>query len=159
MIFVTVGTTQFPFLRMRDVVLRLIEQNKKNEMILFQHGEMPGVVHSLVMNFSSLSYSKMKIYMRKARIIICHGGPATIFQAIAAGKKPYVEPRREALGEHVDDHQVYFTNYAYQQNLIHLIKQDYIKTIFRASPENIEHKELKVSKQLIMYLHSVTKNV
>lgn len=155
MIFVTVGTTTFPFLRMREVVRRLVESQKRKELILFQHGATPAVIHKQVKNFPSISYSRMMRYTRNARAIVCHGGPATIFQAMECGKKPYVLPRSKGFGEHVDDHQAYFTNYAYQQNLIHLIKQEDIKAIFQASPIKTKHRARPVSSQLITYLHSI----
>lgn len=111
MIFVTVGTTPFPFLRMRNIVSRFAENKKNNEEIVFQHGATPAIVHASVKNFYFLPYFRMKTYMSKARIIISHGGPATIYQAILAGKAPYVLPRKKAFVEHVDDHQVFFGIY------------------------------------------------
>src|SRR6185436_13162298 len=44
-----------------------------------------------------------------AAAIVTHGGPGSIMLATYLGKMPIVIPRRAALGEHVDDHQVAFT--------------------------------------------------
>ncbi len=46
--------------------------------------------------------------MGRARIVVGHAGPGTVLDARAAGRLPVVVPRRAALGEVVDDHQVAF---------------------------------------------------
>jgi UDP-N-acetylglucosamine transferase subunit ALG13 len=46
--------------------------------------------------------------MSRARIIITHGGPASIMQALAHGTIPIVVPRQAEFGEHVDNHQCRF---------------------------------------------------
>ena len=44
----------------------------------------------------------------RARIVITHGGPASILQALSLDKVPVVVPRSAAYGEHVDNHQIAF---------------------------------------------------
>jgi UDP-N-acetylglucosamine transferase subunit ALG13 len=51
----------------------------------------------------------MERRIRAATAVVCHGGPATITLALQVGKRPIVVPRRQALGEHVDDHQADFS--------------------------------------------------
>lgn len=51
----------------------------------------------------------MRAAMTTALAVVCHGGPATIMEARSVGRLPIVVPRRRAFGEHVDDHQVWFT--------------------------------------------------
>lgn len=46
--------------------------------------------------------------IRRARIVVTHGGPGTIREVLEVGKVPVVVPRDPALGEHVDDHQVFY---------------------------------------------------
>lgn len=46
--------------------------------------------------------------MRRADIVVCHGGPATIADARSTGHRPIVMPRNPERGEHVDDHQMLF---------------------------------------------------
>lgn len=43
-----------------------------------------------------------------ADLIVGHAAPGTTFLAWDRGRRPVVVPRRAALGEHVDDHQVAF---------------------------------------------------
>jgi UDP-N-acetylglucosamine transferase subunit ALG13 len=44
--------------------------------------------------------------MREATIVITHAGVATIVDAVRAGHRPIVIPRRQHFHEHVDDHQL-----------------------------------------------------
>ena len=46
-----------------------------------------------------------------ADVIVCHGGPGTIHDALSAGVRPIVAPRSAADGEHVDDHQQRFADF------------------------------------------------
>ena len=46
--------------------------------------------------------------MRRARVVVTHGGPGTILQARGTGHLPIVVPRDPELDEHVDDHQLLF---------------------------------------------------
>ena len=55
-----------------------------------------------------LTYPEMVEHIRSARVVVTHGGPATVALCLALGKWPIVVPRRGSLGEVVDDHQVAF---------------------------------------------------
>jgi len=46
--------------------------------------------------------------MDAAARIVTHGGPGSILQVLARGRRPIVVPRDPSLGEHVDDHQQRF---------------------------------------------------
>ena len=43
---------------------------------------------------------------RRARYVVCHSGSGIIGAALRNGHRPLVLPRRNAHGEHVDDHQI-----------------------------------------------------
>jgi UDP-N-acetylglucosamine transferase subunit ALG13 len=58
-----------------------------------------------------ISYQDMLKKLEEARIVITHGGPGTIMLARQFGKKPIVVPRRVEFNEHVDNHQVTFTEF------------------------------------------------
>jgi UDP-N-acetylglucosamine transferase subunit ALG13 len=65
-----------------------------------------------------LDFDDLQELVRQARIVVCHGGPATISQARAAGHQPVVVPRDPALDEHVDDHQQRFSAWAAERGLV-----------------------------------------
>jgi len=46
--------------------------------------------------------------IKKAHVVICHGGAGTVFLALSLGKIPILIPRDASFGEHVDNHQLEF---------------------------------------------------
>lgn len=122
MIFITVGTTPFPFFRMNQVFEYLLTTRRDNEEIIYQYRAT--AVETKVKNIllsPSFSFNKIQEYIKIARIVVCHGGPATIYQCLYAGKKPFVLPREKLFGEHVNDHQLLFCEYLQRRHLINLL--------------------------------------
>lgn len=101
MILVTVGTHELPFDRLVRAARRLPGE------LVVQRGtsslEVPGARVE-----PWLEPSALRRLMAEAEVVVCHGGPATIREALEAGRVPVVVPRRRRYGEHVDDHQVAF---------------------------------------------------
>lgn len=125
MIFVTVGTTKFPFYRMGNIIHELIDITQNKERIIIQQGKLNLKVKSRnVSVFSEIPHNKFLKYIKEARVIITHGGPATIFQILAEQKKPFVLPRLKKFGEHVNDHQKYFSEYLGSKQYIYLLHSE-----------------------------------
>lgn len=57
-------------------------------------------------------------------IVVCHGGPSTIYEARHRGLRPIVVPRDPALGEHVDDHQMLFVDRLEASGLVHRARSE-----------------------------------
>jgi UDP-N-acetylglucosamine transferase subunit ALG13 len=55
--------------------------------------------------------AELQALIRDARVVVTHGGPGSIMDVIAAGRRPVVVPRDPAHGEHVDDHQIRFARW------------------------------------------------
>jgi len=107
MIFVTVGTHEQQFDRLVKAVDDLTANGIITEFVFIQTGYSTyEPKHCKWAHF--VSYVDMVERMRKADVIITHGGPSSFTEAMAAGKVPVVVPRRRDLGEHVNDHQVEF---------------------------------------------------
>lgn len=107
MIFVTVGTHEQGFDRLIKKLDLLKKEKKINEEIIIQSGFTkyePKYCewHKLI------SYQDMWNYVKEARIVITHGGPASFVMPLQVGKIPIVVPRQEKYNEHVNDHQVDF---------------------------------------------------
>lgn len=103
MIFVSVGT-QLSFDRLIKTVDAWLERNP-NENAFFQiaeggyqpqHGEVKRYVGA----------DKYQEIFEKSDLIISHAGMGTIIAGLEAGKSVIVMPRRFALGEHRNDHQM-----------------------------------------------------
>ena len=103
MIFVTVGSTHFPF----DRLLCALGSLPIDELVV-QHG--PGSAPpgpGLAVSF--LSFTETMEYFAGADHVVTHAGVGSIFAAIRAGHTPLVVPRLRRFGEAVDDHQVELT--------------------------------------------------
>lgn len=153
MIFITIGTTPFPFSRMVDVVKNVIDLRKDNEEIVFQCGNTPCTLEGK--NVTARSYFRffdMQRYIHQARVIICHGGPATIYQVLESGKIPYVIARERRYGEHVNNHQVYFYEFLIKNNLV-MPYSMIAATLYKNNMIKINHDIFKGTRQtLIKYL-------
>jgi UDP-N-acetylglucosamine transferase subunit ALG13 len=147
MIFCTVGTTSFPFHRLLTPMTAL--KRKLNETIIIQDVDHP------------LSYTQMMRYMKNARAIVCHGGAGTILMAISyASAQPLVIPRLHRFGEHIDDHQRYFTRYMKKRGLILSVEnhRNITQTIraYLAHPPKQKRTTSPTKQQLINQLHQIT---
>ena len=155
MILVSVGTTMFPFQRMTMLVERLSHIQSRNEPIIFQYGHTPP--HCLDPRVSAVSFLSHRIlmrYMKEARVVISHGGPATIYQALSYGKRPWVLPREVRYGEHLNNHQVDFARFLNTHKLIHLITPKMsIRSIVQAEVAIMPIR--KHNRRLIRFLDSL----
>jgi UDP-N-acetylglucosamine transferase subunit ALG13 len=108
MIFVTVGTEQFPFNRLLDWVDRAICKGKIQEQVIVQAGACTHEVSGALMH-TMLTQKEFREISQQARVIISHCGEGSFFTLRDLGRdwgKPFIlVPRRHGLEEHVDDHQ------------------------------------------------------
>ena len=107
MIFVTVGTHEQPFDRLLKCIDKMIEKGLISEEVIVQKGytdyEMKNCKSEKL-----IPYEKMQENIKKARIVITHGGPASFIAPLAIGKIPIVVPRKKEFNEHVNNHQLEF---------------------------------------------------
>lgn len=104
MLFVTVGTHESQF----DRLIKHIDEIDWKKEVMMQIGYCTYKPKNYRYE-KFLSYKKMMEFVEEAKIIITHGGPSSIFLPLQIGKVPIVVPRRKEFGEHVNDHQVEFT--------------------------------------------------
>lgn len=72
-----------------------------------------------------LGYDALVAAMADADAVVTQGGPAAIMDARSVGHRPVVVPRRGTLGEHVDDHQVRFTAWMAERDLVWLADDEH----------------------------------
>ena len=103
MIFATVGTHHQPFARFIRIALAIAGDTQ----LVIQHGHTPRTTAGPSVQWHRwLSPAEMTALMRAADVVVTHAGVASIVDAVRAGHRPIVVPRRHHLGEHVDDHQL-----------------------------------------------------
>lgn len=103
MIFATVGT-QAPFDRMIRVVDAWAKDHPK-ERVIAQVGESDFVPQNCK-SVGMLSPQACRDLMRQAHLVVSHAGMGTILTALELGKPVIIMPRRAALGEQRNDHQL-----------------------------------------------------
>ncbi len=107
-VVVTVGTDHHPFDRLMSWVDDLVAGGTlQASQVLVQSGTSRPPTAATVR--SALPRADLIALMGDAAVVVGHGGPGTIMDARAVGRRPIVVPRVARLGEHVDDHQVAFT--------------------------------------------------
>lgn len=108
MIFVTVGTHEQPFNRLIKKVDDLVANGNIKEKFIVQTG-FSTYIPKQCESHKMMSFEEMQEALKNARIVITHGGPSSFIEALQFGKVPIVVPRQEKFHEHVNNHQVDFT--------------------------------------------------
>ena len=102
MVLVTTGTNEQSFDRLvqaaHGLTGELVVQYGSSSITSGPHGQW----------IDFMPFDDLRAAMLEADIVVCHAGVGSVMLAIRCGKRPIVMPRRVALGEAVDDHQVPF---------------------------------------------------
>lgn len=108
MIFVTVGTHEQPFNRLVECIDQLIEKGIIEETVIIQTGFSTYEPKSCTWR-NLFPYQEMLQNVADARIVITHGGPSSFVMPLQIGKIPIVVPRKKEFDEHVNNHQIDFS--------------------------------------------------
>jgi UDP-N-acetylglucosamine--N-acetylmuramyl-(pentapeptide) pyrophosphoryl-undecaprenol N-acetylglucosamine transferase len=102
MVLVTTGTNESSFDRLVEAAGELTGE------LLVQYGSsaISCGPHGQWIDF--MPFDELRAAMLEADVVVCHAGVGSVMLAQRCGKRPVVMPRRVALGEAVDDHQVAF---------------------------------------------------
>lgn len=107
MIFVTVGTHEQPFNRLVKCIDKMVEKGEIKEKVIIQKGY-TDYEPKHCQSYKLIGYDEMQKYVKEARIVITHGGPASFIAPLTIGKIPIVVPRKKEFNEHVNNHQLDF---------------------------------------------------
>ncbi|MCU1497102.1 MAG: glycosyl transferase [Acidimicrobiales bacterium] len=116
-VVVTVGTDHHPFDRLVGWIDAWAGAHPEHR-VLVQRGESPVPRHAE--SVTMMAYDELVAAMAAADAVVAQGGPGAIMDARSVGHRPVVVPRRGTLGEHVDDHQVTFTGWIAERELVWL---------------------------------------
>jgi len=109
MIFVTVGTHEQQFNRLLECIDNIKKDNLIDDEVIVQSGYSDYKPRYCKCK-EFFSYNDMVDMVKKARIVITHGGPSSFMLALFHGKIPIVVPRQKKFNEHINDHQKDFAN-------------------------------------------------
>jgi UDP-N-acetylglucosamine--N-acetylmuramyl-(pentapeptide) pyrophosphoryl-undecaprenol N-acetylglucosamine transferase len=108
LLFATVGAT-LPF----DRLIEMVDVAKRNgavpQQVIAQTG-INGRSSDQFDTVEALPFDEVKAILRRADIVVCHGGTGSLVTALQEGCKVIAVPRRFARGEHYDDHQYEITS-------------------------------------------------
>ena len=114
MIFVTVGSRNYPFDRLFKKLDELYEDGTLTEKMFAQIGTSTyKPKHYEYKDF--ISPEEFNEYIEKADIVVSHGASGSIMKALNADKKVIAVTRLEKYGEHINDHQIQ-NNEAFRDN-------------------------------------------
>jgi UDP-N-acetylglucosamine transferase subunit ALG13 len=117
MIVVTLGTIPYPFNRAICWINTLIEDGIINESVFIQYGVSNVQClerRSLVTLEPLVEAKRFFSLVDTARLVISHGGQGSARTLAARGGRFVLLPRLKYYGEHIDDHQLHFS-----QNIAH----------------------------------------
>lgn len=105
MIFVTVGSRNYPFDRLFKKLDELYEEGVLTDSMFAQIGTSTYKPrHYEYKDF--ISPEEFAEHIDKADIVVSHGASGSIMKALNAGKKVIAVTRLEKYGEHINDHQI-----------------------------------------------------
>lgn len=108
MIFVTLGTSDYPFTRLLKQIDDLIENNiVKNIIVQCENEDYHPKNFTIIKNLDKKEFNE---YLKKAEVVITHGGVGTIIDCIKMGKKVIAFPRKAEYGEAKNNHQEQIIN-------------------------------------------------
>lgn len=105
MIFVTVGSRNYPFDRLFRKLDELYDEGVLTDTMFAQTGASTYVPR----NFEYRNFISQDEFLEKineADIVVSHGASGSIMKALNAGKKVITVTRLEKYGEHINDHQI-----------------------------------------------------
>lgn len=117
MIVVTLGTIPYPFNRAIRWINTLLEEGIINESVFIQYGVSNVQClerHPQVTLEPLVEAKRFFGFVDTARLVISHGGQGSARTLAARGARFVLLPRLKYYGEHIDDHQLHFS-----QNIAH----------------------------------------
>lgn len=105
MIFVTVGSRNYPFDRLFKKLDELYEEGVLSEPMYAQIGTSTYKPK----NYQYKDFISQEEFMQRVKeadIVVSHGASGSIMKALNAGKKVIAVTRLEKYGEHINDHQI-----------------------------------------------------
>lgn len=140
MIFVSVGT-QLPFHRLVNSVDEWAGRNApRNCFAQIGSGGRPPVHMEWRETLDSVSHDAA---MRGASVVVAHAGMGTVLRSAALGTKLLLLPRRSALGEHRDDHQLATARQLERLGVATVARDEDELAYYLDHPEHIKHANLR----------------
>lgn len=130
MIFVTLGTQDKSFRRLLVEIDRLIEKGIIKDRVVVQAGDTEYKSKYMEI-FDLLPMDEFESYMKKADLVITHGGIGSILTALNYEKKVIAVPRLAKYKEHTNDHQLQIVeDFSARKYIMGALSVDELEKIF-----------------------------
>ena len=142
MIIVLLGTQKYSFRRLLEEIQKCIDNGVIKEEVVVQAGGTEFSSKEMKI-FNLISQDELEKLIKKADIIITHGGVGSIVNGVKLGKKVIAVPRLKKYGEVANDHQVQIIETFEKEGFIIGLKdvselQEAIKNIENFKPNILE---------------------
>ena len=149
MIFVCLGSQQYPFNRPLKEIDRLIDENIIKEDVFAQIGNSDYIPKKFKYK-DFLNPEDYKKVLEMADVVISHGGTGSIINAIKLSKPTIVIPRQSKYCEHLDDHQFQIVEKFFDMGyVLKAIEMDEIKDMYLKIKAGFKPREFKNSGKII----------
>lgn len=153
-VVLSVGTHEQPFDRMVAVADTLASAGH-DVTIQYGYSAAPSVAHG----FDFASSDTLTELVGAADVVVSHGGPATVLQALDAGRLPVVFPRLHRFAEHVDDHQLAFSRHLQRQGLARVAEteNEVVKLVLEGAraPDSLAERKARVAANRLRVAESL----
>lgn len=131
MIFVTVGSRNYPFDRLFIKLDELFDKGVIKDELFAQIGTSTYIPKNYKYK-DFISQEEFSDFINKSNLVISHGASGSIMKALNAGKKVIAVTRLSKYGEHIDDHQIQ-NNEAFGSNkyVIPVYEMDDLENAFK----------------------------
>lgn len=143
MIFVTLGTIPFRFDRAIAWLDSLLVQQVIQEPMLLQHGVTNVSTllrHPQVTATPLLELQQFLEHVDSSRLIIAHAGQGTTRMLAARSARFILLPRLQRYGEHIDDHQLWFSQGIDALGVPYCISLAELEQLIQNPPPPFPHK-------------------
>ena len=132
LLFATVGAT-LPFERLVNLVADAASKGLIDEQVILQIG-IGGMPPANIDSCETLPFEEIQAILKRADIVVCHGGTGSLITALREGCRVIAVPRRYERGEHYDNHQAEITETFRQRGLIEIADtpDEFAKALDRA---------------------------
>lgn len=132
MIFVTVGSRNYPFDRLFIKLDELFYKGVIKDELFAQIGTSTYKPRNYKYK-DFISQEEFSEFVNKSDIVVSHGASGSIMKALNAGKKVIAVTRLAKYGEHIDDHQIQ-NNEAFGENkyVIPVYEMDDLENAFKS---------------------------
>jgi UDP-N-acetylglucosamine transferase subunit ALG13 len=112
-VFITIGTTSFQFNRLFKTLDEVLFESKSQMTAIIQGGKSTYIwKYKNIVTYEYLSRNKIITFINKADKVITHAGFGTLYILSQYFRlMPLVVPRLAPYKEHIDNHQLYFSQY------------------------------------------------